>query len=114
VEVFSVEDFSMARQTGVRYPMLSLRSALADSGEEQIISLMQSRPIKFVAVAYKIMRRYESLLRKMRRNGVCAYVFTLNDSELMKAAFDGPVYGAYTDGWNVNKGDCNVDECDSY
>jgi hypothetical protein len=114
VEVFSLGDYGRAREEGVRLPMLSLRAALANDGEDKVIALFRTQPVKFVAVSSKVIGPNKELLRKMRRNHTCVFVFTSSDSQFLKSHFESVVYGAYTDGWNVNSGMCKAAKCDTY
>jgi hypothetical protein len=114
VEVFSVADYERARREGIRYPMLSLHAALVEDEEEQILALLRREPVKFLAVASKIVRRQEKLLKALRRNEACTYVFTSSDGRYLESVFGGLIYGAYTDEWNPDLGRCGVDACETY
>jgi glycerophosphoryl diester phosphodiesterase len=114
VEVFSVADYERARREGIRYPMLSLHAALLNDEEDEVLALLRREPVKFLAVASKIVRRQEKLLKALRRNGACIYVFTSSDSRYLESVFDGPIYGAYTDEWNLELGRCGADACETY
>jgi hypothetical protein len=114
VEVFSVADFHRALRAGVRYPMLSLRAALANDGEDEIVSLLRSEPVKFVAVASRMVQRQRRLLAGLRRNQACSYVFTSSDGQYLESVFDRLVFGAYTDDWDLRSGSCGADACETY
>ena len=114
VEVFSSDDFRLALRHGIKYPMLSLRSALANDGEAKVLELLRTVPVKFVAVASKVIRRHRDLLRDMRRNHTCVYVFTSSDPDYLKTNIGQTVYGAYTDSWDLSIGTCTTRTCDTY
>jgi len=114
VEVFSVADFHRALDAGVRYPMLSLRSAMYEDGEEAITDLLRTHPVKFVAVSSKVTSEYRNLLTRLRRNQSCVYVFTSSEPEFLRPNFRGLVYGAFSDSWNVTDGTCTGSTCDTY
>ena len=114
VEVFSIDDYRRASEEGVRHPMLSLRAALMDDGEDKVVDFLRSQPVKFAAVSSKIIRSKRKLLAKMRRNQACVFVFTSGDPQFLESSFESVVYGAYTDGWDVNSGMCTAAKCDTY
>lgn len=114
VEVFGVDEYFDARSSGIRYPMLSLGAALAADGEEAVLSFLATEPVKFAAVSRKDLRRTNGLLSAMRRRNVCVYVFTSSDPDFLEQRFDNVVYGAYTDAWDVNRGTCTGEICETY
>jgi len=114
VEVFSVEDYGRAQEAGIRYPMLSLRSAIANDGEKEVLGFLAKNPVKFVAVSRKIIWEYKDLLRSLRANKTCVYMFTSSDPQFLEEVFDDVTFGTYTDSWNLNNGTCETANCDSY
>jgi hypothetical protein len=114
VEVFRVDDYHRALEEGVLHPMLSLGAALANDGEDKIMELLRTQPVKFAAVASKTMRATERLLAGMRRNNTCVYAFTSSDARFLKRNIGKLIYGVYTDGWDVNSGICTGVECNTY
>ena len=114
VEVFSSDDFKLALRQGIQFPMLSLRSALANDGEAKVLELLRTVPVKFVAVSSKVINRHRELLRDMRRNHACVYVFTSSEPDYLKSNIGQTVYGAYTDSWDLSLGTCTTRTCDTY
>jgi hypothetical protein len=114
VEVFSVDEYRRALNEGVQYPMLSLRAAMIEDGKEKVVSLLRTQPVKFVAVSSKIVGRNQGLLARLRRNHACVYVFTSSEPSFLQSTFDGLVYGAYADDWNIYNGTCSGQRCDTY
>jgi hypothetical protein len=114
VEVFSVDDYHRARGEGIRHPMLSLGAAFLNDGKDKVMALLQTEPVKFAAVSKKNLRLTKEVLAAMRRNDACVFVFTSSETRYLKDNFDTTVYGAYTDSWNVNSGNCRDAPCDTY
>lgn len=114
VEVFGVDEFRRAANEGIRYPMLSLGASIRQDGKQAIIALLEETPVKFAAVATKDMNRTAAVLELMRDNGACVYVFTSSDPAFLEQQFESRVFGAYTDGWNVNEGTCTAAACETY
>jgi nucleoside-diphosphate-sugar epimerase len=78
------------------------------------MALLQTEPVKFAAVSKKNLRLTKEVLAAMRRNDACVFVFTSSETRYLKDNFDTTVYGAYTDSWNVNSGNCRDAPCDTY
>ncbi len=114
VEIGSVDQYRRAVEEGVQYPMLSLASAYMDDGEDKVLELLETYPVKFVAIPTIRMRRHRELLAKLRRNKTCVYAFTSNDPAYMQREFRRTIYGVYTDHWNVASGACDAQGCDTY
>jgi hypothetical protein len=114
VEVFSVDDYHRAIAQGIRYPMLSLIPALANDGEEKVRELLETEPVKFVAIPTKAIRRQSRLLRRLRRNAACVYAFTSSDAGFLEPNFRTSIFGVYADSWAVRHGACDAPVCDTY
>lgn len=90
VEVFSIKDYHRALAAGIIYPMLSLHSKdLAD------VNKIINHGINMVASPVANINQFPQQFEKLHHKNICIFVFTSNEEQFMRAAFNAKIATAF-------------------
>ena len=105
VEVFSPQDVSSAKASGVVNPMLSINNLEASLG------MVLGQPVRHVALSINSLRRCPGAARKIVESGRRVFLFTTDDATLMARHVGTHVSAFYSDYWHVRHGRCEGGAC---
>lgn len=105
VEVFSLQEVSRAKVSGVVNPMLSIGNLEASLG------LILEQPVRHVALSTGELLRCPGAARKIVESGRSVFAFTSDDASLMESHIGTHVSAFYSDFWHVAHGRCQGAHC---
>ncbi len=110
VETFSIEAYEDALNTGIKFPILSIPK----TKNTEMINFIISKKIPRMAIHSS---KIDYILKEEKRinKDACIFVYTSNEDEFIKKYLSTKLNIIfYTDKWNLKKGLCEGENCNTY